>query len=70
MKININVKDLDENQKSKLRGIIHFFNGERNNIGIKITNKERVDPAGSMLYNEKIHKEIVDVIGEDNIKFE
>ena len=65
--LRINITNLSEAQKDKLRGIIKFFAGDRNNCRIDIQNGDRVDSAGGILINNEIFKEFVDIVGKDNI---
>ncbi len=66
--IKINITNLSEEQKDKLRGAIRFFSGDRNNCRIDIQNGDRVDSAGGVLMSEDILKEFVEIVGEDNVK--
>jgi len=66
--LKINITNLSEEQKDKLRGAIKFFAGDRNNVRIEIQNGERVDSAGGVFMNEEILKEFTEIVGEENIK--
>ena len=66
--VTIDITNLSEEQKDKLRGAIRFFAGDRNNCRIDIKNGERVDSAGGVLMNDEIYKEFQDIVGENNIK--
>lgn len=66
--VTIDITDLSDMQKDKLRGAIRFFSGERNNCRIDIKNGERVDSAGGILMNDAIFKEFEDIVGSENIK--
>jgi len=65
--ITIDITNLSEEQKDRLRGAIRFFAGERNNCRLDIKNGERIDSAGGVLMNENILKEFKDIVGVDNI---
>ena len=67
--VTINITNLSEEQKDKLRGAIKFFAGDRNNCRIDIKNGERVDSAGGVLMSEKIFKEFKEIVGEENISY-
>ena len=69
-KLIINITNLTEEQKDKLRGIIRFFAGEKNNTLIIIQSGEITKNAGGIYLNEKIYAEFVDVVGKENIKIE
>ena len=66
--ITIDITNLSDEQKDKLRGAIRFFAGDRNNCRIDIRNGERVDSAGGVLMNEAIYKEFQEIVGESNIR--
>ncbi len=66
--LKINITDLNDMQKDKLRGIIRFFSGDKNNCRIDIQNGDRVDSAGGVLMNEEILREFIEIVGEDRIK--
>ncbi|MGN1269679.1 MAG: DNA polymerase III subunit alpha [Clostridia bacterium] len=62
----LNVTNLDEQTKEKLKGAIYFFNGEKSNIQIQIKNGEKVDKAGGIYMTPEILKQFQDLIGEEN----
>ena len=66
--ITIDITNLSDEQKDKLRGAIRFFAGDRNNGRIDIKNGERLDSAGGVLMNEAIYKEFQEIVGESNIR--
>ena len=63
----INITNLDEKQKERLRGTILFFSGISANIKVYIKQDEKIMPSGSILFNEAIKKEIENIVGESNI---
>ena len=65
--LKINITNLSEEQKDRLRGAIKFFAGDKNNVRIDIQNGERVDSAGGVFMNEEILKEFVEIVGEENL---
>ena len=64
--LNISIEDLDEEGKEKLRGTLKFFCGDSNNIQVEIINGDKKAPAGGLLIDEKILKEIQEIVGEKN----
>ena len=62
----LNVTNLDEETKTKLKGAIHFFSGEHNNIQLQIKNGEKIDKAGSIYMTPEILKQFQELIGEQN----
>ena len=65
--VTINITNLSDKQKDKLRGAIKFFAGDRNNCRIDIKNGERVDSAGGVLMSKEILNEFIDIVGNENI---
>ena len=65
--IKINITNLNNEQKEKLRGAIRFFAGDRNNCRIDIQNNDRIDSAGGVLMNEEIFKEFIKIVGKENV---
>ena len=66
--VTINITNLTEEQKSKLRGAIKFFSGDRNNIAISVKNEDKILPCGAIYLTEKILKQLKEIVGEENIK--
>ena len=65
--LKINITNLSDEQKDRLRGAIKFFAGDKNNVRIDIQNGERVDSAGGVFMNEEILKEFIEIVGEENL---
>ncbi len=65
--LSLDITDLEDEKKEKLRGIIKFFNGEMDNIGIQIINGEKKDMAGGIYMTEEILSEFEDLIGKDRV---
>ena len=57
----INITNLDNNQKAKLRGALKFFTGEKNNMQVYILNGDRKDPAGGIFINNQILREFEEI---------
>ena len=68
--LSINITNLSEEGKDRLRGAIKFFSGDRNNIQIQIVNNDRKDMAGGIFLNEEIFNEFKEIVSEDNVKIE
>ena len=66
--MNINITDLDENQKSRLRGAIKFFSGDRVNVKLEITDKDNVKPCGGIFLTDKVLDVFKEIVKEENIK--
>src|SRR5699024_601249 len=61
----LNITDINDEQKEKLRGAIKFFSGERNNIPLKIVNGDKQDMAGGIFYTEGILEELKEIVGNN-----
>jgi len=66
--LNINITNLDENQKQKLRGAIKFFSGDRANVKLEITESEEIKPCGGIFLTDKILQEFKEIALEENVK--
>ena len=66
--LNINVTNLTEEQKTRLRGALKFFSGDRNNTQLEITNGETVSKAGGIYINNDIIEELKEITGEENVR--
>jgi DNA polymerase-3 subunit alpha len=62
----LNVTNLNEETKEKLKGAIHFFNGEKSNMQMQIKNGEKLDKAGGIYMTPEILKEFQELVGEEN----
>ena len=65
--IVINITSLAEEQKSKLRGAIKFFTGDRNNIAISVKQGENILPCGAIYLTNEILEQFKEIVGIDNI---
>ena len=72
----LDITNLDDEHKEKLRGAIKFFSGERNNIPIQIINGDKKDMAGGIYLNNlgntsqnsETLQELQEIVGEENAK--
>ena len=72
----LDITNLDDEHKEKLRGAIRFFSGERNNIPIQIINGDKKDMAGGIYLNNlgntsqnsETLQELQEIVGEENAK--
>ena len=65
--ITINITNLSEEQKAKLRGAIKFFSGDKNNIAINVKNNEQILPCGAIYLTKEILEEFEQIVGKENI---
>ena len=65
--LNIDITNLEENKKERLRGALTYFSGEKNNIKVFIINDQNKLQAGGILLTEKILNELQEIIGKDRV---
>ncbi len=68
--MQIDITELTEKQKEKLRGAIRFFTGDRNNMKLTILDKSQIKPCGAIFLTDQILEEFKKIVGEENIRFE
>ena len=66
----LDITNLDDEGKEKLRGAIKFFAGERNNIPIQILNGDKKDMAGGIYLTNQVLEEFKEIIGSENARIE
>ena len=66
--VTINITNLTEEQKSKLRGAIKFFTGDKNNIAISVKNGDKILPCGAIYLTTEILEQFKEIVGEENIE--
>jgi len=66
--LHLNITNLTEDEKEKLRGAIKFFSGEKNNMPVVIEIEQEIKPCGQIYCTEEILKVFESIIGKENIK--
>ena len=66
--LNINITNLDEPTKKKLRGAIKYFTGEMNNIAVVVQDGDKELKCGAIYLTEQIFKVFEEIVGEENAK--
>ena len=66
--VNIDITNLDENVKSRLRGAIKFFTGDKVNVKLEINNNGEIKPCGGIFLTDKVYDVFKEIVGEANIK--
>ncbi len=61
----IDITELNEEMRNKLKGAIYFFQGDKNNIQLQIVNGEKVDKAGGIYMTPEILKQFEELVGEE-----
>ena len=66
--LTIDINGMDELQKDKLRGLIRFFHGERNNMPVQIMEDGDLKPCGGIYFTDEILKEFEETVGKERIE--
>lgn len=66
--LQINITDINEMQKSKLRGAIKFFSGDRVNMKIEILDGEQIKPCGAIFLTDRILEVFENIVSKENVK--
>ena len=66
--LNINITNLDEEKKKKLRAAIRYFNGEMNNIAIYVEEEGKVMPCGTIYLTQEIFNLFKEIVGADKVE--
>ena len=66
----VNITNLDENTKTKLRGAIKFFSGENSNVKLVIQDEDVLKPCGGLFLTDKVLSVFKNIVTEENIKLE
>ncbi len=67
-KILLNITDLPEETKEKLRGAIKFFSGDRANVRLEIVQDEVVKPCGAIFMTNAILEQFEQIVGKENME--
>ena len=65
--LTLNITNISEEQKVKLRSAIVYFHGERNNINVQIKINEELKPCGQIYITKEILAIFEEIIGKENV---
>ena len=68
--LNINITNLDEHTKKKLRGALKYFTGEMNNIAVVVQDGDKELKCGAIYLTEQIFDVFKEIVGEENIEIQ
>ena len=68
-KLVLDITNLDEINKEKLRGAIRFFTGDRNNMPIYVKQEEKLSSCGAIFADGETIEEFSEIVGKENVKF-
>ena len=60
---NLDITNLSEERKDKLRGAIKFFSGDRNNALIQVVENGVTKPCGGIYLTDEIKKQFEEIVG-------
>ena len=66
--VNIDITNLTEDTKTRLRGAIKFFTGDKLNVKLEITDQGNIKPCGGIFLTDKGIAVFKEIVGEENIK--
>lgn len=66
----LDITNADEEQKEKLRGALHYFNGDRNNINVQIKIEGQNKPCGQIYLTERIKTVFEDILGKEKVSID
>ena len=66
--LTIDINGMEEREKDRLRGIIRYFCGDRNNTPVQIMEDGDLKPCGAIYLTDEILKEIEEAIGKERIE--
>ena len=66
--MQIDITELDEKNKKRLRGAIKFFSGDRVNFKIQVVDKAQIKPCGAIYLTEQIIDVFKEIVGENNVE--
>ena len=68
--LTLDITNLEEEQKAKLRGAIRFFSGEKSNIEVQVLDNGEYKPCGTIYINNEILEQFEEILGKDRVKAE
>jgi len=68
--IKLDITNIEESKKEKLRGAIKFFAGDKNNMKIYVIDNNELKPCGAIYATEQVIKEFVEILGKDRVVVE
>ena len=68
--MKIDITQLTEDQREKLKGAIRFFSGDRVNMKLSIIDKAQEKPCGAIYLTDEILDQFREIVGEKNVELE
>ena len=67
--LTIDITEINNEQKEKLKGAIKFFSGDKVNVRLNILEKTQIKPCGAIYLTEEILEQFKQIVGGENIEF-
>ena len=64
----LDITNIPEEQKAKLRGAIKFFSGDKNNIAVQVLDNGEYKPCGAIYLNEEIIIQFEEILGKERVR--
>jgi len=68
--LKINITNLDESAKKKLRGALKFFIGEKNNTPVQVVDGQNILDCGTIFLTKEILEEFKELVGQERVIYE
>ena len=68
--LTLDITNVSEKQKAKLRGAIRFFNGEKNNVAVQVMDNGEYKPCGTIYLDKEILAQFEEILGKERVKTE
>jgi len=65
--LTLDISEVEEEQKDKLRGALRYFNGDKNNINVQIKIGNETKPCGQLYLTDEILEILKDIVGSQNV---
>ena len=66
--LTIDITNVSEEEKEKLRGFLRYFNGDKNNINVQIKVNDEYKPCGQMYVTDEIIEVLKEIVGEEKVE--
>ena len=63
----LDITNSNEEEKDKLRGALRYFNGDKNNINVRIKVGDETKPCGQIYLTEEIKNVIEEILGKEMV---
>lgn len=63
----IDITNIDEDLKKKLRGALKFFSGEKNNMAVQVVENDEVKPCGGIYLTPEIVTQFEELMGKESV---